>query len=38
MAKQNPKNGDETKSDTLPWDILESDIIFHWLQKTKTTE
>ena len=27
MTKVNPSNGNETKSDIFPWDILKSDII-----------
>ena len=27
MTKVNPKNGNKTKSDIFPWDILKSDAI-----------
>ena len=27
MTKVNPDNGNETKSDIFPWDILKSDTI-----------
>ena len=30
MTKVNPNSENETKSDISPWDILKSDIIFHW--------
>ena len=30
MTKVKPNNGNETKSDIVPWDIFKSDIIFHW--------
>ena len=30
MTKMNPNNGNETKSDILPWDIFKSDVILHW--------
>ena len=29
MSKVNQNNGNETKSDIFPWDILRSDTIFH---------
>ena len=35
MTKVNPYNGNETKSDIFPWDILKTDIIFHQSQNTK---
>ena len=35
MNKVNPNNGNETKADNFPRDILKSDIIFHWLQILK---
>ena len=35
MTKGNPNNGNETKSDIFPYDILKSDIIFHCSQNTK---
>ena len=28
MAKVNPNNGNETKSDIFPWDIFKSDTFF----------
>ena len=28
MTKVDPNNGNETKSDILPWDIFKSDVIF----------
>ena len=28
MSKVNPKNGNETKSDSVPQDIFKSDILF----------
>ena len=34
MAKINPNDGNETKSDNFLWDIFKSDIIFHWSQNT----
>ena len=34
MTKLNTKNGNETKSDILAWDIFKPDLIFHWLQNT----
>ena len=34
MTKVNRNNGKETKSGIFPWDIFESDIIFHWSQNT----
>ena len=30
MTKVNPNNGNETKSDTFPWDTLKPEITFHW--------
>ena len=35
MAKVNLSNVNKTKSDIFSWDILKSDIIFHWPQNTK---
>ena len=35
MNRVNPNNGNETKSDTLSWDIFKSDIICHWSQNTQ---
>ena len=35
MTKVNQTNGNETKSDIFPWDILKYDIIFHWSQNAK---
>ena len=35
MAKVNPSNGNETKSDIFPWDIFKPDINFHWSPNTK---
>ena len=35
MTEVNPRNGNETKSDILPWDIFKSDIIFHSSQNIK---
>ena len=35
MAKVNPNNGNETKSDIFSRNIFKSDIIFHWSQNTK---
>ena len=32
MTKVNPNNGNEIKSDIFSWDIIKSDIIFHWFQ------
>ena len=34
MTKLNPNNGNETKSDSFPWDIFKSDTPFHWSQNT----
>ena len=34
MTKVNPNNGNETKSEVFSWDMLKSNIIFHWLQNT----
>ena len=34
-AKVNSNNGNKAKSDIFPWDILESDTIFHWSQNTE---
>ena len=28
MTKMNPNNGNETKSDSFPWDIFKSDIMY----------
>ena len=33
MTKVNPNNGNETKSDIFPWDILKSDNISFFLFK-----
>ena len=30
MTKVKRNNGNETKSDTFPWNIFKSDIIFDW--------
>ena len=30
MTKVNPNNGIELKSDIFQWDMLTSDITFHW--------
>ena len=30
MTNENPNNRNEIKSDIFPWNILKSDIIFHW--------
>ena len=30
MTKMNPNNETESKSDIFQWDILKSDIAFHW--------
>ena len=30
MIELNPNNGNETKSNMFSWDIMKSDIIFHW--------
>ena len=30
MTKENPNNGNETKSEIFSWDIFKSEIIFHW--------
>ena len=30
MIKENPNNGNETKSEIFSWDIFKSEIIFHW--------
>ena len=35
MTKVNPNNGNGTKPDIIPWNILKSDIIFYWSQNTK---
>ena len=35
MTKVNRNNGNKKKSDILPWDIVKSDMIFHWSQITK---
>ena len=35
MAKVNPSNGNETKSDIFPWSIFKFDIVFYWLQNTE---
>ena len=36
MTKRYANNGNETESDIRSWDIFKSNIIFHWLQSTKT--
>ena len=33
MTKVDPNNGNETKSDILPWDIFKSDVIYFFLKK-----
>ena len=33
MAKVNPNNGNETKSDSFSWDIFKSDNISFLIQK-----
>ena len=35
MTKLNPKNGNETKSDNFPWDILKPDAIPFLSKKVK---
>ena len=35
LSTVNSNNGNQTKSDIFSWDILRSDIVFHWLQNTK---
>ena len=35
MAKVNPNNENETKSDIFSMDIFKSDITFHWAHNTK---
>ena len=35
MSKVNPSNGNEIKADFFPWEIVKSDIIFHWSQNAK---
>ena len=30
MTKVNPNHGNKTISDIFPWDILKSDVIFHF--------
>ena len=30
MTKMNKINGNETKSDILPWNILKSEVIFYY--------
>ena len=35
MNKVNPNNGSKTKSDIFPWDLINSDIIFHWSQNIR---
>ena len=35
MTKVNPNNENEAKSDIYPWDIIKSDISFHWSLNTK---
>ena len=35
MTEVNPNNGNEIKSNIFSWDIIKSDIIFHWSQNTK---
>ena len=32
MAKVNPNNKNETKSDIFPWDIFKSDVIYFFYQ------
>ena len=38
MTNVNLNNGNEAKLDIFPWDILNSDIIFHWSQFTKISK
>ena len=33
MTKVNPNNGNETKSDIFPWDILKSGTISFFIKK-----
>ena len=33
MTKGNPNDGNETKSDILPYDISKSDIIYFFVKK-----
>ena len=35
LSTVNSNNRNQTKSDIFSWDILRSDIVFHWLQNTK---
>ena len=35
MTKVNSNNENETKLDNSPWDMLKSDIAFHWSQNVK---
>ena len=35
MAKVNPNNGSETKSNIFPWDIFKSDSISSFIKKYK---
>ena len=36
LTKVNPNNGNETKSDIFPCDILKFYTAFYWSQNTKT--
>ena len=38
MTKVHPNSGNETKSNIFPWDVLKSDIIFHWPEIPKIFE
>ena len=33
MTKVKQNNGNEIKREIFPWDILKSDIIYHWSLK-----
>ena len=33
MTKMNPNNGNETKSNILPWNICKSDVISFFIKK-----
>ena len=30
ITNVNPNNGNETKSNIFPWDIIKFGVIFHW--------